>query len=112
MRSDRERLLDIVEYIEAIMRHTGSGRASLNDEAVAAAVVHWIEIIGEAIGRVSEDLRARYPDVDWSDAVKMRNRLAHGYFSVDLDIVWNAVQGELPELERHVRSIVDDLMEQ
>jgi uncharacterized protein with HEPN domain len=81
-RGDRERLLDILEAIEAVRTHITS-RAQLDDPVPAAAASHWIEIIGEAVNGLSPGVRDGHPDVAWQDAIRMRNRLIHGYFDID-----------------------------
>ena len=83
MRSDQERLADMLDAIDAIMRHTTAGRAVLDDEVTGAAVMRWVEIIGEAAGRVSPELRTTYQEIPWVGAISMRNRLVPGYFEID-----------------------------
>ncbi len=110
MRNDRERLLDIIEAIERIERHTRAGRATLADqELVQVWVIHNLEVIGEAARGVSEDLRQGRPDVGWREIVAMRNVLAHGYFGIDVDRVWATVEKDLPRLKAQIRSIVADM---
>ncbi len=72
-----------------------------------AAVTRWIEIIGEAAGAVSAELRADYPEVAWRDLVGMRNILVHAYRRVNLNLLWRAVE-RLPELERQIAAIIED----
>lgn len=74
-----------------------------------AATLHWLEIIGEAANRVSEDVRARHPEVPWRAIIDLRNLLAHGYDYVLLDRVWQVVVADLPPLEEQVRSILAEL---
>jgi uncharacterized protein with HEPN domain len=62
------------------------------------SLVKSIEIIGEAAARVSESTCARYPEIEWSSIVGMRNRLVHAYFDIDLDRVWDTVTEDLPPL--------------
>ena len=68
------------------------------DEILQLAVVRIIELIGEAASRVPADVRGQYPSVPWSDIVGTRNRLIHGYDRVDLRIVWDTIQDDLPVL--------------
>ena len=105
MNRDQARLNDIVEYAGLIRRHTGGGRAVLNDEVTQAAVTRWIEVIGEAAGAVSAELRVGYPEVPWRDLVGMRNILVHAYRRVNLDLVWRAVE-RLPEIEAQIVTIL------
>jgi uncharacterized protein with HEPN domain len=68
------------------------------DQQLALALVKCIEIIGEAAARVSEGTRQQYPKIPWQAIVGMRNRLIHGYFSIDLDRVWSTVTVNIPDL--------------
>jgi len=79
--------------------------AFLTDVLVQDAVIRNLEIIGEAsrnILRCSPDFAARHPDVPFLPAYEMRNALAHGYFSVDLNLVWKAVVADVPQLRTRV----------
>jgi uncharacterized protein with HEPN domain len=63
-----------------------------------AAVIREFEVIGEAVAKLPESLKAQYPDVPWREIKDVRNILIHEYFGVDLRIVWNAIQQDLPLL--------------
>ena len=65
---------------------------------VALALVRLLEVIGEAASAVTEDIRKRAPQIPWKETAWTRNRLVHGYFDVDLDIVWEIVTADLPPL--------------
>jgi uncharacterized protein with HEPN domain len=78
---------------------SGRKRADLEkDEMLALSLVRLLEIIGEAAGDISDEYRSKHPDVPWRKMVGLRNRLIHGYFDIDLDIVWDTVMGDLPPL--------------
>lgn len=82
---------------------SGFRRADLHDDPrTALAMVKAIEIVGEAASRVSAPFRQRHPEIPWTDVVSMRNRLVHAYFDVNLDILWDTVAVDLPQL-------IDDL---
>ncbi len=101
MRKDMDRLHDMMEAIEAIDRHTQGGRKAFdNDELVRVWCLRHLEVIGEASARLSETLRARYPEVPWREIIGMRNMLIHGYFDIDWEQVWNALERDLPGLRR------------
>jgi uncharacterized protein with HEPN domain len=68
------------------------------DEKLALALVRLIEILGEAANGLSEAFKEKHPDIPWRAIIGTRNRLIHGYFDVDLDIVWNIVTRDLPSL--------------
>lgn len=108
MRRDLDRLRDVLEAIEAIERHTARGREDFDrDELVRTWCLKHVEIIGEAVSRLSEDLRSRYTTVPWRAIIGMRNTLVHGYFDVDWDAVWAVVENDLSNLRTAVASILE-----
>lgn len=112
MRDDRERLRDILEAIARIEKYAAQGRAVFeSDELVQTWVAHHLLIIGEAVGRVSDTLRKRHPEVPWSQIVAMRNILIHRYFDVDAEEVWASVERDLPDLQRKIEAIAQELDE-
>ena len=77
----------------------GKSRADLDASRILSlAIVRLLEIVGEAAGRVPDDVRQAHPKIPWSQIIGMRNRLIHGYDQVDLDIVWVVVTSDLPAL--------------
>ena len=68
------------------------------DEMLALAVVRLLEILGEAAKNVSKEYRRDYPAIPWSQIAGTRDRLIHGYFDVDLDIVWKIISVDIPAL--------------
>ena len=65
-------------------------------------------MIGEALTHVSPELRAAHPAVPWREAAAMRNRTVHGYFDIDLDIVWSAAEVDIPRLVPALRAALDE----
>jgi uncharacterized protein with HEPN domain len=100
-------LEDILERIERIQRFVaGLGReAFLDDQKTVDSVVRNLEVIGEAANRLPEDFRDQNPSVPWRRIVGLRHRIVHEYFDVDLALVWEVVQGELPALEAEIRRL-------
>lgn len=99
---------DILEAIERVERHTAAGRAAFDaDELIQVWVVRHLQIIGEAASRLSEDARSRQPDIPWRKIIGMRHVLVHGYFEVDLDLVWSVVEHELAALRSAIALMVD-----
>jgi uncharacterized protein with HEPN domain len=70
------------------------------------ALVRALEIIGEVAARLSEPTRAAHPEIPWTAIVGMRNRLVHGYFDVDLGIIWRTTTESLPPLVSALESIL------
>lgn len=86
---------------------SGRSRRDLDaDEKLALSLVHLLEIVGEAANQVSEGYRERHPDVPWRKMIGLRNRLIHGYFDVNLDIVWDTVASDLPPLVKQLEDLV------
>lgn len=83
-------------------------RADLEtDTMLFRALVKCIEIVGEAATQVTPEGRALAPLIPWRELRGMRNRLIHAYFDIDLDIVWQTVSTDLPELERLLSAVVE-----
>ena len=117
-RSDILRIPDylghIVEAIERIDEYLAdvSEVAFLEDRKTQDAVIRNFEIIGEAahnIERYHAQFAAEHPDVLWTVLYAMRNRVAHGYFKVDLEIVWKTIHSDLPELHAQIRKLLDQV---
>ena len=77
-----------------------------SDRMLNLALVRLLEVIGEAAGRVPEDFRSRHPQVPWRDITDLRNRLIHGYDSVDFDRLWTIIQDDMPRLIEQLDMIV------
>jgi uncharacterized protein with HEPN domain len=112
---DQQRLADylshILQGIERIGRFTANidEPAFLESELVQDAVIRNLEVIGEAsknIERHFPAFAAAHSELPLSSAYEMRNAVAHGYFKVDLRLVWKTVQSDLPELQSRVRSLI------
>ena len=99
-RDDAIRLRHMLDAArEAMAFCAGRAREDLeHDRQLLLAILKDLEIIGEAASRVSAETVARWSRIPWQDIVGMRHRLIHGYFDVDVEIVWNTVQTDLPPL--------------
>ena len=84
---------------EALSFVEGRARADLDDDRVLVlALLKSIEIVGEAASKITAEFQARYSMIPWSIIIATRNRLVHGYFDIDLDILWNTLLLDLPPL--------------
>jgi uncharacterized protein with HEPN domain len=110
VRTDQERLIDAIEAIHRIGKHTRLGETEFrHNELIQSWVVRHLQILGEAVRGLSPELRSRYSELPWAEIVGMRNILVHDYFDIDEDIVWSVVQDELPALRRSLERILADL---
>jgi uncharacterized protein with HEPN domain len=100
---DRRRLHDMLDAAQkALSFAEGRSRQDLDsNEMLALALVRLLEVIGEAARFVPDEIKAGHPEIQWREISATRNRLIHGYFSVDLDVVWAIVQNDLPSLVDH-----------
>jgi uncharacterized protein with HEPN domain len=100
----------MIDYAQKALQFThGKNRTDLDtNEMLSLSIVHLIEIIGEAAKNVSTGLRERHPEVPWELIYGTRNRLAHGYIDVDLDIIWTIVTKELTPLVKNLKRILKE----
>ena len=102
MLPDEVRLAHISSAANAALRFVdGRDRTDLDsDEMLTLALTKLIEIVGEAAKNTSPETQAKYPDVAWRSAARMRDRLVHHYFDINKDALWATVQEDLPVLLR------------
>lgn len=92
---------------EAMEMAHGQQRSSLDiDRKLCLSLVHLLEVIGEAAKGISPAFRHEHPDLPWKKTARMRDRLIHGYFDVNLDIVWQTVTEDLPGLVVRLEEIM------
>ncbi len=100
-------ILESLELIEEFTKNF-TREEFKNDEKTQAAVIEKIQIIGEAAKNVSEALKDRYSNIPWKEMARTRDKLVHGYFSVDLDLTWDIVIKDLPGLKTNIQEIIKD----
>ncbi len=95
-----ESIADIREFIEGMQFENFA-----NDKKTVKAVIRSLEVIGEAVNKLPEDMRNQHPNTPWQEMIGMRNRLIHEYFGIDLTIVWQTIADDLGPLEETVMKI-------
>lgn len=108
MKSDSVFLRHILDEINFLLERTQSlefGQFTA-DDVLTRACTRSVEIIGEAVKNLSSEFRKTHGHVEWQRIAGMRDRLIHGYFDVDLTILWDVVQHRVPELKQHVEALL------
>lgn len=98
-------ILDETSYLLGILESVNLS-AFQKDETLKRAVVRSLEIIGEAVKNLPEDFKAEYPHIEWRKMAATRDRLIHGYFSVDFEIVWDVVVNKIPALDKELKRLL------
>jgi uncharacterized protein with HEPN domain len=100
----------MLDYAMSVQRMVAErSRADLErDEMLRLALTRAIEVIGEAAGKVSASGRDAYPDIPWSQMAAARNRLIHGYDTVNLDILWHIATQDLPPLIGRLQTMLQE----
>jgi uncharacterized protein with HEPN domain len=101
------RIRDMLDHArEAVTLLDGRSRDDLeHDRVLSLALVRLLEVVGEAVNRIPQKVQVEHPEIPWSEIIGMRNRLIHGYGSIDLDIVWQIVIADLPPLVNALEKI-------
>jgi len=103
-------ILDAMNSVEQYLAGVSYDR-SLQDALLQDGVVRQMEIIGEAARNVSKDLQNAHPELPWGKMIGIRNILIHAYFRVDLFIVWDTTQSDLPRLKQQVEQLLEEMGE-
>jgi uncharacterized protein with HEPN domain len=92
---------DIWEAIEKIQRYVAGldHDAFIKDDKTIDSAVRNLEIIGEAANRLPENFRGQHPEIEWRKIIGLRNRIVHDYFNIDVEIVWEIIQKDLPDFK-------------
>ena len=101
-------LQDILQACEDILNFTQtiSSAAELqNDRRTFLAVIHSLEIIGEAARQMPKSFREKHSEFPWRETASLRNVIAHEYFGLDVDIIWDVIRTRIPVLAEQVRQI-------
>ena len=110
-RTDKEYLLDISEAIKRIELYVENldYQNFLKDIKTQDAVLRNIEIIGEAVKKLSRNLKIERKNIQWKEIAGMRDKVIHFYFGVNWDIVWKTMKDKLPKIEEHIEKLLNNL---
>ncbi len=98
MRDAAEKILAFTKGLSPADFHT--------DEKLQLAVIRLLEIVGEAGNGLSDEFKEQHPEIPWSQITATRNRLIHGYFDVDLNIVWKIISQDVPTLAQSLQALI------
>jgi len=110
-RSSRLLLEDLLLNIEKITEYTSglSFDNFLEDSKTSDAVIRNFEIIGEAANRLPDEMKEKFPEIDWYRIRGFRNRIVHDYMGIDYQMVWLIKENYLPKLKAQIQNILDSL---
>jgi len=105
---DLIRIRHMLDAVKEVLEFTKNKSCHdfVDDRLLTLAVIKELEIIGEAASKLSTEFRINHSEIQWIDIIGMRNRLTHGYFDIDLDLVWITVLEDLPTLQEQLDKIV------
>ena len=108
MRDFKLFIKDIISAMESIEKFIkGMNFESLSkDDKTISAIIRKFEVIGEAVKNLPDWLKNKYTDIPWKNMAGMRDRLIHGYFGVDYQLVWDTIKNEIPKYKTKIKSIL------
>ena len=105
-----EHILENIKKIEDSVKGVSKLKFD-KDSLLIDGTLRRLEIVGEAVKNISEEIRNKYPNIEWRKIAGMRDILIHSYFKVDLDLVWGILNDNIPKLKKFILEILKDLKE-
>ena len=93
-----QHILKVIEYLQSKSNNL-TFDDFVNDSTLTRAFTRSIEIIGEAVKKIPDELKTKYTEIEWKDITGMRDKLIHEYFGIDYELVWDVIQNEIPDLK-------------
>ena len=108
-RAWRKRIQDILQAIFAIRQRTAGKTLEQmqSDETLVKAILYDFIVIGEAVKNVPADIQSRYPEIPWRVMGDLRNLVAHEYFQIDIETIWETLQQDLPLLIPQLQALLE-----
>src|SRR3990167_2857496 len=103
-----EDILESIKLIEKYIRNISKENLD-NNQKLKDSIVRRLEIIGEAVKNIPDNFRKKYPEVPWKKIAGLRDIIIHTYFNIDLDITWNIIKKDLPDLKEKILKIRTEL---
>lgn len=109
---------EFLDYIEDIIEAMGNASEFIRgmeyedfekDVKTVYAVVRALEIIGEAVKKIPDEVKNKYPQIPWRDVAGMRDKLIHEYFGVDVEILWKTAKDDIPPLKQVIQNMMKGL---
>ena len=110
-KDDTVYLRHIIDAFLQIERYTNgvTYEEFLSNSLLQDAVIRQLEVMGEAARNLSADLQNEYPAIPWRQMISLRNRMIHAYFNVNLQIIWEIIQGDIPNLKQDMMRVLETL---
>jgi uncharacterized protein with HEPN domain len=104
---------DILDYIERINEYVEGYDLNnfLGDRKTCDSVLRCLEVIGEAAKNIPDEIRGQYPSVPWRDMAGMRDKVIHGYFVVDFEMVWLVIKEDLPTIKPIIKQMLLEMQD-
>ena len=99
-------ILQNIEDIETFSKGLSKGNLE-RDILKQKAIIRSVEIIGEAVRNLPDSFKKKHSEIPWRDIIGTRDKMIHHYFGVDLDIVWNIIKKDIPELKNNIKDILE-----
>ena len=107
MKDDQAYLGHVLEALERILVYAQDGEESFRkDLRTQDAIIRNLQVLGEAVKKLSAETRTTHPEVPWRDIAGMRDRVVHDYFGISLDIVWDVIKNHVPPLRDKLRKLL------